>query len=66
MSFLNEAHLEAYLMEELAELGFAVMHGAATAPDTSPALRVTYHATILEPLLLQSLKVINPMLPERL
>lgn len=65
MAFLSEADLEAYLMEELAELGFLSMEGATTAPDVSPALRQTYHSTILEPVLLQSLKAINPSLPER-
>lgn len=65
MAFLSEADLEAFLMEELAELGFVPMHGEVTSPDLDPALRQTYHDTILNPVLLQSLKDLNPGLPER-
>jgi type I restriction enzyme R subunit len=65
MAFLNEADLEAFLMEELAELGFTTLHGSVTSPDLDAALRQTYHDTILKPVLLQSLKAINPDLPER-
>jgi type I restriction enzyme R subunit len=65
MAFLNEADLEAFLMEELADLGFTTLHGSVTSPDLDTALRQTYHDTILKPVLLQSLKAINPDLPER-
>lgn len=65
MAFLSEADLETYLMDELAELGFVTMSGEATAPDSKPPLRAAFHDTILEPVLLDSLKAINPTLPEK-
>nr|WP_111300256.1 type I restriction endonuclease [Paracoccus saliphilus] len=65
MTFLSEADLEDFLMEELADLGCTLMHGAETAPDISQPLRASYHDAILEPVLLDSLCRINPGLPER-
>ncbi|GAB5430676.1 MAG: type I restriction endonuclease subunit R [Epibacterium sp.] len=65
MAFTSEADLEEFLMEELAELGSTLMHGAETAPDQKPALRGSYHETILEPVLLDALRGINPNLPDR-
>lgn len=65
MAFTSEADLEDFLMEELAELGCSLMHGAETAPDLKPALRGSYHETILEPVLLDALRAINPGLPDR-
>ncbi len=52
-------------MEELAELGCTLMHGAETTPDLKPALRGSYHETILEPVLLDALRAINLDLPDR-
>ena len=65
MTFISEADLEDYLMEELAGLGCTLMHGAETAPDLKPALRGSYHHTILEPVFFDALRAINPDLPER-
>lgn len=65
MAFISEADVEAFLMEELGELGFALMHGAETAPDNKPPLRGSYHQTILEPELLASLERLNPEVPKR-
>lgn len=65
MAFTSEADLEAFLMEELSDLGITSMHGASTAPDHPLALRPSYHQTVLEPVLLDALRVINPDLPER-
>ena len=65
MTFLNEVDLENFLMEELGGLGSELMHGAQLAPETTPALRASYHDTILEPVFLDSLRTINPDIPER-
>lgn len=65
MPFLSENDLEMFLMEELGELGFELMRGASLSPEEPSAPRSTYHETILEPVLLESLKRINPDLPER-
>jgi type I restriction enzyme R subunit len=65
MAFTSEADLEDFLMEELADLGNTLMHGAEAAPDQTPALRGSYHQTILEPVLLDALRAINPDLPDR-
>ncbi|MEP2533839.1 type I restriction endonuclease subunit R [Shimia sp.] len=65
MAFISEADVEAFLMEELGELGISLMHGAETAPDNKPALRGSYHQTILEPELLASLERLNPEVPKR-
>jgi len=65
MAFTSEADLEDYLMEELAELGCLLQHGAEAAPEANPSLRGSYHQTILEPVLLDALRAINPGLPER-
>ncbi len=63
MAFLSEADLEDVLMEELGDLGFDLMHGVQLSPDVKPALRSSNRETILEPILLHSLKRINPELP---
>lgn len=65
MAFLSEADLEDYLMEELGELGFSLHHGSVLEPGGEDALRASYHDTVLEPVLLDSLKTINPDVPER-
>ena len=65
MTFLNEVDLEYFLMEELGGLGNELMHGAQLAPETTLALRANYHDTILEPVFLDSLRTINPDIPER-
>ena len=65
MKFVNEAELENFQMEELGKLGYVLMHGAQLAPDTTPALRASYHDTILEPVLMDSLRTINQDIPER-
>jgi type I restriction enzyme R subunit len=65
MPFLSENDLEMFLMEELGDLGFAQMHGSSISPEEPSAPRATYHETILEPVLLDSLKRINSDLPER-
>ncbi|WP_170517407.1 type I restriction endonuclease subunit R [Ruegeria atlantica] len=63
MAFLSEADLEDVLMEELGDLGFDLMHGAQLSPDVKPNLRASNRETILEPILLESLKRINSELP---
>ncbi|MGR3628801.1 MAG: type I restriction endonuclease subunit R [Sulfitobacter sp.] len=65
MAFTSEADLEDYLMEELADLGCSLLHGAQTAPEAQPSLRASYHETILEPIFLNALRAINPDLPDR-
>ena len=65
MAFLNEADLENFLMDELGGLGCELMRGAQLAPDTTPALRASYHDTILVPVFMDSLRTINPDIPER-
>ncbi|WP_170446207.1 type I restriction endonuclease subunit R [Ruegeria arenilitoris] len=65
MAFTSEADLEDFLMEELSDLGFSVLHGSETAPDLKHALRDSYHQTILEPILLGALRAINPDVPDR-
>lgn len=65
MTYTSEADLEDFLMEELAELGHALMHGSQVAPDAEDAPRVSYHQTVLEPVLLDALRRINPDLPNR-
>jgi type I restriction enzyme R subunit len=65
MAFLIEADLEDFLMEEMGDLGCELMHGAQLAPDTTPALRASYRDTVLEPIFMDSLRAINPDLPER-
>ena len=65
MAFLSEADLEAFLLQELGLLGHTTQHGATTAPDAMPALRGSYHDTVLAPVMLTALKTINPDLPER-
>jgi type I restriction enzyme R subunit len=65
MAFLIEADLEDFLMEEMGDLGCELMHGAQLAPDTTPALRASYRDTVLEPVFMDSLRAINPDLPER-
>ncbi len=64
MAFLIEADLEDFLMEEMGDLGCELMHGAQLAPDTTPALRASYRDTVLEPIFMDSLRAINPDLPE--
>ncbi|WP_170409909.1 type I restriction endonuclease subunit R [Ruegeria arenilitoris] len=63
MAFLSEADLEDVLMEELGDLGFDLMHGAQLSPDVKPVFRASNRETILEPILLESLKRINSELP---
>ncbi len=65
MAFLNEADLEDFLMEEMGDLGCQLMHGAQLSPDVKPALRASNRDTILEPVLMDALRAINPDLPER-
>ena len=65
MAFLNEADLENFLMDELGGLGCELMRGAQLAPDTTPALRASYHDTILVSVFMDSLRAINPDIPER-
>ncbi|MDP3264395.1 MAG: type I restriction endonuclease [Tabrizicola sp.] len=65
MAFLYEADLEDYLMEELGDLGFRLMHGAQTVPDIEDSLRATWHDAVLTPVLLEALARINPTIPER-
>ncbi len=65
MAFLNEADLEDFLMEEMGDLGCQLMHGAQLSPDVKPALRASNRGTILEPVLMDALRAINPDLPER-
>ena len=65
MAFTTESDLEAFLMEQLGELGCRLMHGAELAPETTPALRKSYRDTILEPVLMDTLRDINPDVPER-
>ncbi len=65
MAFTTEADLEEFLMEQLDEPVCQLMHGAQLAPDNTPALRASYHETILEPVFMDSLRAINPDLPER-
>jgi type I restriction enzyme R subunit len=65
MAFLNEADLEDFLMEEMGDLGCQLMHGAQLSPDVKPALRASNRDTILEPVLMDALRAINPGLPER-
>lgn len=65
MAYTSEADLEDFLMEELAELGHVLMHGSQVAPDAEDAPRVSYHQTVLEPVLLDALRRINPDLPDR-
>lgn len=65
MAFLTEADLEDFLMEELGDLGCQLMHGAQLSPDVKPSLRSSNRDTILEPVLMDALRAINPKLPER-
>jgi type I restriction enzyme, R subunit len=65
MAFLIEADLEDFLMEEMGDLGSDLMHGAQLSPDVKPALRASNRDTILEPVLMDALRAINPGLPER-
>ena len=64
MAFLSEADLESVLMEDLAGQGFTPLHGSVASPDAAPALRGSYHQTILAPVLLAQLARLNPDLPE--
>ncbi|ETD81446.1 type I restriction endonuclease subunit R [Rhodobacter capsulatus] len=64
MAFLSEADLESVLMEDLAGQGFTPLHGSAASPDAAPALRGSYHQTILAPVLLAQLARLNPDLPQ--
>ncbi|WP_212635354.1 type I restriction endonuclease subunit R [Rhodobacter capsulatus] len=51
-------------MEDLAGQGFTPLHGSVASPDAAPALRGSYHQTILAPVLLAQLARLNPDLPE--
>ncbi|WP_417809315.1 type I restriction endonuclease subunit R [Thioclava sp.] len=64
MAFLSEADLEDIFMEQLGDQGFELSHGSQISPDVKPALRGSYHETVLESVLLDSLRRINPGLPE--
>ena len=65
VAFTSETDLEDFLMEELAELDHQLMHGSQVAPDAAGALRTSYRQTVLEPVLRNALRRINPGLPER-
>ncbi len=65
MAFTTEADLEHFLMEQLRGLGYRLMDGAQLSPDVKPALRTSYRDTILEPVLMDVLRTINPDLPKR-
>lgn len=65
MAFLTEADLENFLIDELVAVGHAPMHGSVTAPDSADSLRDSYHDTILGPVLMATLRTLNPALPDR-
>lgn len=67
MSFVSEEVLEDFLMGEMSTQGFHRMHGNETTPDPlhgQTPLRSSYHETLLEPVLLDALRRINPDVPE--
>jgi len=64
MAFLIEADLEDFLMEEMGDLGCELMHGAQLSPDMASPLRASNRDTILLSVFMDSLRAINPGLPE--
>lgn len=64
MAFLSEGDLEDAFLATLAELGHARMYGVQHLPEGSGRLRESYRQAILEPVLVDSLRRINPGLPD--
>ena len=64
MAWVSEAELEAYFMDELGKLGFALHHGSEISPENKAPLRASYRDTILAPVLLDALRRLNPELPD--
>lgn len=50
-------------MESLAPLGYKLMHGADVSPEMRAPLRPSFRETILTPVLLDSLRRLNPDVP---
>ena len=63
MAWISEAELETHFMESLAALGYALWHGADVSPETRQPLRASFRETILAPVLLDSLRRLNPDVP---
>jgi len=64
MAWISEAQLETHFMESLAPLGFEPTHGANVSPEAKVPLRASFRETILTPVLLGSLSLLNPDVPQ--
>ena len=51
-------------MESLAPLGYHLMHGADVSPEMQGPMRASFRETILTPVLLDSLRRLNPDVPD--
>jgi type I restriction enzyme R subunit len=60
---MAESDLEAWMMDALAARGFAAARGAEIAPDAPGSPRLSFHDTILAPVLRDALARLNPNLP---
>jgi len=65
MAYVSEAELEAWMLEELAGLGFDIVSGADASPEMRHPLRPSFRDTILPPVLRSALQRLNPDLPDR-
>lgn len=64
MAWISEAQLETHFMQSLAPLGYTLMHGADASPEARHSFRASFRATILTPVLLESLARLNPDVPK--
>ena len=64
MNKITEQDIENASLEILEELGYEIIHGINIAPDSETPLRSKWSDVILEPRLKESIKSLNPKLPE--
>jgi type I restriction enzyme R subunit len=64
MAWLSESDLEDWMMSELSGLGHAAASGADISPEMRDPLRKSFHDTILTPILVRSVRRLNPGLPD--
>ncbi|MBA4491534.1 type I restriction endonuclease subunit R [Paracoccus sp. S1E-3] len=64
MATLTEAEVEAVLLDQLGELGYALLNDAVSGPDGSAPERAAYSDTILAARLRDAMARLNPHIPE--